>query len=429
MKVLYIDLSNSGISGDMFLASLLGLISDPEKIIDDLKELKELLPDVSKLDIKLIINERSGIQTNQLKIDVKESKIHRTANVLKKYLNEFLNKKEFSDSAKLYAKKVLDLLIQAEIEVHGENMDKLHLHELSSVDTLIDILGVTKILDIIGAFENNLQISCGKIPLGGGTIKTTHGELPVPAPATVKILEKSKLITHGGPIESELVTPTGVALLANLNPVFSNYPSDIKMIKVVYGSGQKQFTNFLNVLRLFYGESEEMGNIREIHPLEKYVESVVELETDVDDISGEILGNFVRSVATKDILDVQIIPSITKKNRPGHVIKIICRPEHKFKIIEKMIEELGTLGVRFNAISRVCIDRQIEMTKINIKGKMYDLRYKISFIKSEEGKKIINIKPEYEDLKKISEDSGIPVKKILLHAQAQFNINKTFLLE
>ena len=428
MKVLYIDASNSGISGDMFLASLLGLISDPEKIINDLREIKSILPDVSKLEIKLIINERSGIQTNQLKIDIKEAKNHRTANALKKYLNEFLNKKEFSDSAKLYANRVLDLLIQAEMEVHGKNMDKIYLHELSSVDTLIDILGVAKILDCLGAFEKNLRICCGKLPLGSGTINTVHGELPVPAPATIKILEKSKLITHGGPIDSELVTPTGAALLVSLNPFFSIYPSEINIIKVAYGSGQKQFTDFLNIMRLFYGESNQLFNAHEIHPLEKYMESVVELETDVDDISGEILGNFVRNVATKDILDVQIIPSITKKNRPGHVIKILCRPEHKFKMIEKMIEELGTLGVRFNTINRICIDRQVEATKINIKGKTYDLRYKISFIESEEGKKIINIKPEYEDLRKISEASGMPIKKIQLYAQAQFNVNKRLLL-
>jgi uncharacterized protein (TIGR00299 family) protein len=419
MKLLYIDATNSGISGDMFLASLLGLIEEPNKILDDLKRLKDYLSGVSKLDLNLIMKRISGILVNQIKIDVKENKNHRSPKSLINALNQFLDENNYSDLAKDYANKVLNSLIQAEAEVHGQLIDKIHLHELSSVDTLIDILGVTKALDILGGFEKNFKIICSKLPLGGGIIRAAHGELPIPAPATSRILEKSNLIVYGGPIESELVTPTGAALLANLNPEILPYEMNLK--KLVYSSGQKVFKNFLNVLRLFYGETKENESLNDIQIFQKYIEPITILETDVDDITGEILGNFIKEIESENILDVQITSNITKKNRPSHTIRVLCHPEYKFGIIEKILDELGTLGVRMNTIKRVCVDRKIEYKNIIIKNKNYDIRYKISFIENENEKKIINIKPEYEDLRKISENSGLSIKKVLFFTQIQIN--------
>ena len=373
MRALYIDLNHSGISGDMFLASLLGLVPEANNILSELEELKSFLPGVSKLEIKLIKKERTGIKLNQLKIDIGETKDHRTTTTLQKSLNDFLKNSKISDTARNYANKVLNSLIHAEAEVHGVSTEKIHLHELSSVDTLIDIIGVATALDIIGAFNNNLQIYCSKIPLGGGTVKTKHGLLAIPAPATLKILENSSLITIGGPIDSELVTPTGAALLANLDPIVLQYPTEMKILKSVYSTGQKEFDNFLNILRIFFGELTSIEISDLTHPLQKNVEQVSIIETDVDDVSGELLGNFISILEKEDILDIQILPSITKKNRPGQVIKILCYPEYIFKIIEKIIQEIGTLGVRFNTINRVCINRRIEKKSIEINKKTKSL--------------------------------------------------------
>ena len=153
--------------------------------------------------------------------------------------------------------------------------------------------------------------------------------------------------------------------------------------------------------------------------MQKYIEKVAILETDVDDVSGEILGNFINKFEKEDVLDIQIFPNITKKNRPGHSIKILCYPKLIFNLIEMMTQELGTLGVRFNIINRVCINRRIEKKKIEINDKLYDLSYKISFIESDRGIKIVNIKPEYDDLKMISDDTGFTIKKVQLIAQAK----------
>ncbi len=420
MKSLYLDLLHSGISGDMFLAGLLGLVPEPSVILNKLMDLKDLLPNVKKLKIELINTKRKGIQLNQLKIDIEEKKDYRTAKTLRKSLNNYLLNSELSDSAKHYATNVLNSLIQAEAKVHGNLNGNIHLHELSSIDTFIDIIGVATVLDKINGF-NNTRIICSKIPLGGGTVSTNHGILAIPAPATLKILENSNLITFGGPIDSELVTPTGAALLVNLEPLYHQYPSEMKINKSVFSTGQKKFDNFLNILRIFYGEDEDSNIISSEHYLQEYSQQISVLETNVDDISGEILGNFITNLENEDILDIQIFPTITKKNRPGHLIKILCQPQHTFKIIEKTVNQLGTLGVRFNIINRICINRKIENKSIEINDKTYGIDFKISYIESEKGLEIVNIKPEYEDLKKISEDTGISIKKIQLILGEEMN--------
>ncbi len=417
MKSIYFDLTNSGISGDMLLASLLGLIPNSTQIITNLKDLKKKLKGVSKLELDLRIVKRMGIETNRLEIIIEESKTHRTPEDLSKVLDEYLNENYFSNPAKEFAWNVLSTLFKAEAEVHGRSIEDIHLHELSSVDTLIDILGVTNVIDMIGGFDADFSYYCSEVPLGGGKIKSAHGILPIPAPATVKILENSNLSVKGGPIEMELVTPTGAALLVNLHPTYSEFVPSMNLLKISCGTGQKEFNSFSNTLRLFYGEIKNLMSSDELHPISDYVEEVSILETAVDDVSGEILGNFVNILGNEDILDIQIIPSITKKNRPGHVIKIICEPSRSYDLILKTLRELGTLGVRFYSSKRVCVDRKIVNEKIEINGKWYELNFKISFIKKGEKTEVINVKPEFEDLRVISKDTSLPVKEILFYCQ------------
>lgn len=419
MKSLYIDATNSGISGDMFLASLLGLNDDSSAILSDLKELKNYLKGVSDLDIELLKVKKLGIEVYQLKLLIKESKNHRTPDELTNALDQFLVDKQYSKPAKEYARNVLNTLLKAEAKVHGDIVENIHLHELSSVDTLIDILGVTKALDNLGGFTRDFRYFCSEIPLGGGNIKTAHGILPVPAPATVKIFEQSKLVVIGGPIESELVTPTGAALLVNLNPKFSKHSNRMNILSVSSSTGQKDFNNFSNVLRLFFGNLEEIANNQILHPLKEYVEEVTVLETAVDDVSGELLGNFVQVIEKEEILDIEIIPSITKKNRPGHIIKILCDPTQSFDLIYKIILELGTLGVRFYTSKRVCIDRKFEKCNIEINNDKYELNLKISYIQLHDSIKVINVKPEFEDLRRISKQTNLTLKEILNYCQPE----------
>ncbi|MHA2122471.1 MAG: nickel pincer cofactor biosynthesis protein LarC, partial [Promethearchaeota archaeon] len=305
MRLLYLDLNNSGISGDMFLASLLGLVpEEANKILEGLLELKNYLPGVSKLTVGLIKIPRSGIQLNQLKLEIKETKNHRSAKTLKDSMNKYLNEKNFTQLAKNYANQVLDKLIHAEADVHGKLIENIHLHELSSVDTLVDILGVTTALDQINGFEEDFKVFCSKLPLGGGRVKTAHGMLAVPAPATLKIIENSNLITYGGPIDSELVTPTGAALLTSLNPKFHQHLPELTIQKSSSSTGQKEFEDFLNEMRIYYGEYKGLETSEKINWMENYTQKVSVIETNVDDVSGEILGNFINNLRNENVLDI-----------------------------------------------------------------------------------------------------------------------------
>jgi len=421
MKALYIDTSNSGISGDMFLAAILELVPNPTIVIEELKDLKDYLSDVSKLEIELIKIKKNGIRVNQLKLNIIENKHHRAAKILKDSLNSFLNEKHFTKLGIQYANNVLETLFRAEADVHGDLVKDIHLHELSSVDTLIDIVGVTRVLESLGVFNHDFAIYCSNLPLGRGTIKSAHGNLPVPAPATLKILENSGLVVYNSLIENELVTPTGAALLVNLKPIIKQNPVEMKLERVVYSTGQKDIKDFLNILRIFYGNDGSINKAIILSPIQQYIEEVTVLETDVDDISGEIIGNFINSIEKEYILDIQVLPSLTKKNRPGHVIKILCYPENTFVLIEKILHELGTLGVRFDTIKRVCVNREIKKIEIQINSQNYELNYKISYIQTDEGRKIINVKPEFDDLKRISVDLGLPVREVSLFAQEKIS--------
>ena len=419
MKSLFIDATNSGISGDMFLASLLSLCDNSKKILLDLNELIKYLDGVSKLDIKLEKIKKLGLEIHRLSLMISESKNHRTPDDLSQALERFLDDKQYSKPAKEYARKVLNDLFEAEAEVHGDIVNNLHLHELSSVDTLVDILGVTKALDNLGGFSEDFTYYCTEIPLGGGNIRTAHGILPVPAPATVKILEGTNLIVSGGPIESELVTPTGAALLVNLNPKFSKHANRTKIINVTSSTGHKDFNNFNNILRLLYGELEESEYDKSIKSLKNYTQEVSVLETAVDDVSGELLGNFVQLLEKENILDIQIIPTIMKKNRPGHIIKILCDPKYMSDLIYKTMLELGTLGVRYHTSKRVCVDRKFEKCTIKVNEKKYEVNLKISFIQLQDQIKIVNVKPEFEDLKRISNQANLTLKEVLAYCQLE----------
>ena len=415
MKSLYIDTSNSGISGDMFLAALINLVKNPDEILKKLRDLKDYLPKVSTFEVNLIQTERSGINVSQLSIKIKEDKHSRSSKTLLEALNKYLVKYNFSKEASEYANTVLGDLINAEALVHKKLAEEIHLHELSSIDTLLDILGTTMILEEIGYFKNEVVISTSILPLGGGTVNSAHGILPVPAPATLKILEKSNLISKLGPIDTELVTPTGISLLNALNPKTTK--EQTKVQKVVQSTGEKDFPDFPNILRIFYGFTDKAQLKKEVEIFDDYVQEIAIIETDVDDVSGEMIGNLIKILEKKNILDIQIIPAMTKKQRTSNIIKVLCEPQFKTEIIDVLLKELGTLGVRFQIVQRVCVERNLKKEPIVIENEDYMITFKISFYKSSQNYHIINIKPEFEDLNKVSQKTGLPIKIVEFYAQ------------
>lgn len=395
MKVLYVDCSLAGISGDMMLSALLNLGAEL-----NLKELSESvrksMEGVERLDISYTIVRKGGFKAGFLKVDIEDSKHHRTGLEVRNALLEAIDSMGVSREAKTFAIQVLDTILHAESLIHGEPVETVHLHEIASPDTLVDIVGIAAALDNLNILRGS-KVYGSPVAVGSGIFKTEHGYLVSPAPATLEILRSRNYPFKGGPVDGELATPTGVAVLVNLvdEPVY--FPPLVKPIKVGYGAGFRDLPELPNVLRLVYGEQ----------PSPYVMDEVYVLETNLDDVGGEVLGHVVDKLMKTGAKDVCIIPSTTKKNRPGYVLKTITSLEKLDEVLETVIRETGTLGVRVVKTPRYVVPRKVENVQIELNGTTFSVRVKVA--RDLRGR-LLGIKPEYEDLKNISESTGIPVR-------------------
>jgi len=240
------------------------------------------------------------------------------------------------------------------------------------------------------------------VALGGGRIKSIHGMLSVPAPATLEILKNVPVF--GGPVNQELTTPTGAALLVNMVDKFTNYYPLLTNKKIGYGAGKMELT-FPNVLRILDGNPE----IETDH--------VSILETNIDNVTGELMGHIFNVLSQYGARDVSIIPTTTKKNRPGYLLRVIAKPMDCDTLSEVIIRETGTLGVRvIPYVHRNITSRKIIPVQVDINGKKVEIRIKVGMI----GNEIISVKPEYEDARKVSEENGISLKDVMNSANEAF---------
>ncbi len=397
MRILYVDCSLAGISGDMMLSALinLGAKIDLEKLS---KSIVESLDGVEWLEVSYSIKSKMGFQAGLLKVVYSDSKDHRIGRELKNGLEKTLEFMDASHRARAYAVKVLETLLNAESVVHGEPVEEVHLHEVGSPDTLVDIVGTALALDNLGLFED-VKVYGSPVSVGFGFIETEHGRLTVPAPATLEILKSKGYPFKGGPVEGELATPTGVALLVNIVDEVTQMPPLIEPIKVGYGAGFKELPGTPNVLRLIYGEQKT-----------QYIqEDVYVLETNIDDVQGEVLGHVIEKLIENGAKDACIIPATCKKSRPGQILKVILDCENLNRIVDIIFRETGTLGIRLAKTSRFIVPREFKTINVQINGMDFPVKVKVA--KDLEGR-IIRVKPEYEELRKISDITGIPIREL-----------------
>jgi len=398
-RVVVIDCQMAGISGDMLLAALIGLganFNNISKVADSVKKHLEGCEDVT-LNLKDVV--RGGIQAKRIEINVKESFDKRSGKQLSNVLIQCLKDLKLSLEAQRFALASLNTLLEAEAKVHNKSVEDVHLHELGSADTLIDILGVAMAIEELGFFRDTLIYST-PVAVGGGIFKFSHGIFSSPAPVTLEILRSKGFAMVGGPVDVELATPTGVALLVNLvHEVVHFYPSMIPVV-VGYGAGSKDFKDVPNVLRIVVGEPLDYGLLRD----EIYV-----LETNLDDVTGEVIGHTVDRLLSEGVRDVSIIPMFTKKNRPGHIVKVIVDKEDVERVSRILIEETGTLGVRIIPCSRYILARETISIEIDTELGKETVRLKVA--KDNKGK-ILQIKPEYEDIKRLAEKFNKPLREV-----------------
>ena len=368
----------------------------------DLRKLSEsvraCMEGVKRLELSYSVVRKQGFRAGFLKVEIEDSKHHRTGLEVRDALMKTLKFMEVSREAEAFAMSVIDTILKAESLIHGEPVEALHLHEMASPDTLVDIAGIAAALDSLNIFRD-AKVYGSPVAVGSGMFKTEHGYLVSPAPATLEILRSRRYPFKGGPAEGELATPTGVAVLVNLvdEPVYS--PPLISPLKVGYGAGFKDLPGLPNVLRLVYGES----------PLPYVTEEVYVLETNLDDVNGEVLGNTVDRLMNSGARDVCIIPSTTKKNRPGYVLKVITDLERLNEVLETIIRETGTLGVRVMKTPRYVVSREVKSLRIKLNDADFSVKVKVAH--DLEGR-LVRVKPEYEDLKRISASTGVPIRTL-----------------
>ncbi len=393
--VIVIDPQIAGISGDMLLCSLVDLGANKKKIIDGIKHAEKFLPDstISKIEFKKL--KKNGIESTELILDIHESIQERKGSQIKNAIIKSTNELELSEKGKNFAKSCIDTLINSESKIHGVSIDSVHFHEASSIDTLIDIIGTTIAIEDLGLFKE--QIICMPIGVGSGSVTFSHGTMSNPASAILEILKGSGLIIQGNQEKDELTTPTGASILMNLSNSSSEFYPLMEINSIGYGAGKKNFESFSNVLKIVRGTLK--NNLE--------MDIVKVLETNVDDVSGELLGNLIEKIMKKGAKDVSIYHGITKKGRPTNLVSVICDNKIMYEIMELLISEIGTLGIRVSTSERFIVPRKIKTIKIMVDGKMFSINYKVSSYMGRSDFKI-----EFDDLKRISEILNKPIKKI-----------------
>ena len=382
--VIVIDPYVAGLSGDMILCSLVDLGADKNKILEGIKLSEKFLPESIIKKIDFVKVQKHGIESTGLVLDIDEKTHERKGSEIKQAIKKSANELGLSEKTKNFVETCIDTLITAESKIHGISIESVEFHEASSIDTLVDILGVGIAIEDLGFFDE--EIVSMPICVGGGTITFSHGIMTNPASAVLEILKNSNLIIHGGTVKNELTSPTGACILANLtNTPIEFYPS-MKIESVGYGAGKNNFDNFSNVVKIVKGIKNNFES-----------DSVMVLETNVDDVSGEILGNLIEKIMNDGAKDVSIYHGITKKGRPTNLVSIICDNNTINKITDTLIAETGTLGIRINSSNRIIVPRTIHEVKITIENEIYDVKYKSSSFK---GKSTFKI--EFDDLKKIA---------------------------
>ena len=389
--VLFIDCQIAGISGDMILSSLVDLGANKSKIIEGIKESANFLDGtiIKKLDFIKI--QKNGKSATQLVLEIDENVNERKGSDIKKCIQLSSEKLELSNSAKKFAEDTINTLITAESNVHGESESSVHFHEASSIDTVIDIIGTAIALDDLNMFED--EISCSHVATGGGTVSFSHGTTSNPAYAITEIFKNSNIIVTGGPVNEELTTPTGASILVNLASSCNEFFVDMSIDSVGYGSGKKNFDEFANVLKLIHGTSHET--------LVK--DSVQILETNLDDISGEVIANTIEKLMENGAKDVTVSHAVTKKGRPTQLISVICDSNHTNLLLKLLIDETRTLGVRIRTSQRYVVPRQILKSEVTLENQDFTIHYKIS--NSE------HFKLEYDDVKSISNQLKLSFNK------------------
>jgi len=433
-KEVLIDVSTAGASGDMFLSALLSLLNDDDAILPVAASL--LIYDPS---LRVKVHEESSGEVHGKRLEVKQdSEVKLDSDALSEVLTSVAEELELSKDATSLSRKALNILFKAESEAHKTPLSDIHLHELGTVDTILDIVGTMYMLEKANLL-GNVDFIATHVAVGSGKIKTEHGELDVPVPAVKAILDMNNIPSFSGKSKTETLTPTGAALLAVLVGSYVESYESFESEIIGIGFGSKDLKDVTNALSIMVGEftakpapkkkEEAKPNTKKSEVKSKEMtidmdqwetDEVVVIETNVDDVDGEIMGHLFDTLAEDNLaIDVIMIPAFGKKNRPCTLVKVLANESNLNAVADLLIKHLGALGIRYQNWNRIKASREMIVCKMDIDNKEYMVRVKLS--RSSDGS-IVNIKPEADDVIRVAKMTGMTIRelkpRIILQARA-----------
>jgi pyridinium-3,5-bisthiocarboxylic acid mononucleotide nickel chelatase len=383
--ICYLD-AFSGISGDMTVGALADAGADRDAIATAIHSLN-VGAAVSFESVK-----RQGIGATKFRVTVEETKKHRHLS----HIVKMIEAAEISVRARRDAIAIFQRLGEAEAKTHQEPIEKVHFHEVGAADSIADILGAAVAFDSLGVDE----IFCSAVNVGSGTVDTEHGILPVPAPATARLLENAPVYARGPAME--LTTPTGAAIAATLAKSFGAMPP-LKIARTGYGAGDRDFPGQANVLRAILGEATGASEAA----------TVSVIEANIDDSNPQVLAYTSERLMEAGALDVTLQPIVMKKGRPGTLLRAIARPEDREALAQVVFQETSTLGLRIYSAER----RVQPRSWTEVATPYGKIRVKVSGDGA--------YAPEYEDCRKLALESGAPLKQVIAEANfAYLNLSR-----
>jgi len=424
MRIAYLDCF-SGISGDMFLGALMDagvsaqVLQDAVVALNIGAKLKisrvnrsgitatkvDVIEDVGRT--QLSTPERQDSHTHEHKHEATVPEVetqtgisalhqHSHGRPLKK-IKEIIRASGIGDSAKKTAIAIFQVLGEAEAKIHDTDIEKIHFHEVGAVDAMVDIVCAAVGVETLGADE----IVCSPLNVGSGTVHCAHGTFPVPAPATLELLQGTPIYSSG--LQAELVTPTGAAIVKMLAKRFGAFPA-MKSPKAGYGAGSRDFPGLANVLRITVGESEAAARTS--------VDSITVLEANLDDLNPQVFGYVMDRLLEEGALDVFAVSVQMKKSRPGTLLTVLCQPDDSDKLSQIIFAETTTLGVRRREEQRQILARRW----VEVNTQWGRVRMKVANMDGT----VTNYAPKYEDCCRIASEHQVPLKSVMQAAVQQY---------
>jgi pyridinium-3,5-bisthiocarboxylic acid mononucleotide nickel chelatase len=388
MKLAYFDCF-SGISGDMTLGALVDAGCDAEHLRAELRGLQ-----VPGWELSAEKVWKNGMAATYVKVKAEDQQKHRSLSAIV----EILRASQLSRQVREQAVAIFSKLGEAEARVHDVPLQKIHFHEVGAVDAIVDIVGACIGFSALGIGK----FACSPLNVGGGTAKMTHGVLPVPAPATANLLQGKPTYSNG--VQRELVTPTGAAIIATLCDSFGPQPP-MTVNAIGYGAGTADLEGQPNVLRIMIGEAAEKA-------VPGYDEEIAVIEANLDDMNPQIYGYFLERALAAGALDVYTTPVQMKKNRPGTLLTVLCKPQDTNALMSLIFAETTTFGARTYRAQRRALPRE----SVNVTTSYGDVRIKLSRVNG----RILHVAPEYDDCRKLAVEKNVPLQQVINEALRRY---------